>query len=298
MNIKKIIENKILSLMKKVGGGVSDEKYLKFYSLVRTGKSIDFRNPTTYNEKINWIKLYDRDPNMTICADKYKVREVIKKKIGEKYLVPLLWSGDNPEEIPYETLPNSFALKVNNASGANIIVEDKSELNILETQNRLKKWLKQDNYTGLREWVYKDIKPRIVCEQFLKQDDHDELRDYRFFCFNGEPKFIMIDFDINDKVNARRNLYDLNWNLLDRRVTYPNEKKFVLDRPKKLEEMIELSRVLSKNFAHVRIDFYYIKNEIYFGEMTFYHQSGMASFEPKSFDKELGELLKLPIKGA
>lgn len=294
--IKKKFSNLIIKIMGNYGSWVPDNMYLKLYSRVRTGKSLNLKAPKRYNEKINWMKLYYREPLMTKCADKYKVREHIKEKIGEEILVPLLWHGDDPREIPFDKLPKSFALKTNNASGTNIIVENKDNINKEEVIQQLDSWLKRDNYTPTREWVYKEIPPKIICEGFLEQEEGKELRDYRFFCFNGEPKFICIDFNINDKSKARRNLYSLDWELMEEEITYPKELNVEVEKPEKLKKMIEISKLLAEDFPHVRIDFYYINEKILFGEMTFYHQSGMGKFRPEKFDYKVGNWLTLPSR--
>ncbi|WP_404330363.1 ATP-grasp fold amidoligase family protein [Mesobacillus maritimus] len=294
MKNNKKIRYSMMNFMVRYGNWVPDNIYLKLYSRLRTGKSVNLKKPKSFNDKINWIKLYDRKPIMTICADKLKVREFVKEKIGEDVLVPLLWYGDNPQEIPFEKFPNSFVLKTNNASGTNIIVNDKGSMDKAKVVEQLSTWLSQDFYHPKREWVYKDIPPKIICESFLEQDDDKELRDYRFFCFNGVPKFISVDFSITDKSKTRRNLYDLEWNLMDAEISYPRELNMKLKKPEKLEEMIELSKKLAEGFPHVRIDFYYINKKILFGEMTFYHQSGLGEFRPQEFGDTLGGWLHLP----
>ena len=294
-NIKKFLKYKILYGMVKYGKGMSDENYLKVYYKIRTGKRLDLKKPKSFNEKINWIKLNERDKVMNICADKFLARKFVGDRIGEEYLVPLLWAGEKTEDIPFEKFPNAYVLKTNNSSGTNILVKDKSTINKDLIRNKLNQWLKENYYYPKREWVYKDIKPMIICEEFLVQENDEELKDYRFFCFNGEPKFISVDFNINDKSSARRNLYDLNWNLLDAEISYPKELSLKVEKPEKLEKMIELSKILSKNFPHVRIDFYYVNKHIFFGEMTFYHQSGMGEIRPVEFDNTMGDWLKLPI---
>lgn len=159
---------------------------------------------------------------------------------------------------------------------------------------KMRRWLRTNYYLQNREWVYKDIKPRIICEKFLVQNDSDELKDYRFFCFDGEPKFIAVDFSITDKKKTRRNLYDLQLNLMDEEISYPKELNVKVDKPAKLEEMIDISRKLSSSFPHARVDFYYIDNRIIFSEITFFHQSGMGKISPEEFEIEMGNWLELP----
>lgn len=289
-------KNTAMNLMVKYGKRVPDYIYLKVYSRLRLGKSLNLKQPVTYNDKINWIKLNDRNPLMTICADKYEVRKLVAEKIGGEYLIPLLWHGEKPEEIPFENLPNSYVIKTNNASGTNIIVKDKNNINESNIISLLNKWLVRNYYVPKREWVYKEIKPLVICEEMLIQENDEELKDYRFFCFNGEPKFVSVDFSITEKANTRRNLYNLDWELMEEEITYRKELNLVVEKPEKLEEMISLSKKLAEGFAHVRIDFYYVNKEIKFGEMTFYHQSGMGEIRPEEFNVKMGQWLSLSKK--
>lgn len=273
---------------------LSDGKYLKLIYRIRTGKALDLENPKGYNEKLQWLKINDRKSLYTELVDKFAVREHIKNTIGEEYLIPLIEVYDDVEEIDWEKLPNQFVLKCTHGSSTNIICKDKKKLNIEKSKRRLKKWLKRNWFWFGREWPYKNVKPRIIVEKYLNQIDDDELRDYRFFCFNGEPKFIALDYSITDKSKTRRNIYDLDWNFQPVSISYPNELKKTVEEPEKLEEMISLSRKLSKNIPHVRIDFYNIGSKIIFGEMTFYHQSGMAKIVPREFEDKMGSWIELP----
>ena len=285
--------NLFLYLMTRYGKWIPDYFYLKLYSKLELGKSLDIKNPRTFNDKINWLKLYNRNPKLITCADKYKVRDYIKSTIGEKYLVPILWSGNDANNIPFDTLPNSFVLKTNNSSGTNIIVENKENMNKENIIRQMNYWIKQNYYYSKREWAYKEIPPLIIVEKFLKQGEDKELRDYRFFCFNGKPQFISVDFSITDKSKTRRNLYDLSWNILDAEISYPKDLDIIVDKPDKLAELIELSKTLADGFPHVRIDYYYINGHIYFGEMTFYHQSGMAEIFPQEFNETMGNWIDI-----
>jgi hypothetical protein len=274
---------------------VNHKKHLNDKFKSRIGRDINFDNPTLYNDKLQWLKLYWRDELAIKCANKYYVRDFIKENIGDKYLNNLYGVYDKPNDINFEILPSKFALKATHASGLNIICEDKAKLDIKKSISEMKRWLIVDYSIHNLEWVYKS-KPKIICEEYLGDNQTDELKDYRFFCFNGKPKFISVDFSITNKKKTRRNLYDLNWKLIDAEITYPKETSYELEKPKKLNEMIELSRKLSKPFPHVRVDFYYLKDEIYFGELTFFHQSGMGPIRPLEFEKQMGDWLILPSK--
>ena len=273
---------------------ISDEELIRKKFKKRLGREVELENPIKFNDKLQWLKLNWHDPIATKCADKYEVRKIIKEKIGEEYLNELIGVYESVDEINIDELPEKFVLKGTHGSGFNIICKDKSKMNWDEEFKKMKRWLRKNYYLQNREWVYKDIKPRIICEKFLVQNDSDELKDYRFFCFDGEPKFIAVDFSITDKKKTRRNLYDLQLNLMDEEISYPKELNVKVDKPAKLEEMIDISRKLSSSFPHARVDFYYIDNRIIFSEITFFHQSGMGKISPEEFEIEMGNWLELP----
>lgn len=283
-------------LNSKVSRLIPDAYFLKIPYKIRTGKKLDLKNPISFNEKIQWLKINNRNPKYTNMVDKYEVRNYISNTIGEEYLNPLLGVWDKFEDINFEDLPNQFVLKCTHDSGRLIICTDKSKFNIAEAKKKINNSLKENYYYSGREWPYKNVKPRIICEKYMEQDNGEELRDYRFFCFNGEPKFIAVDFSITNKKNTRRNLYDLNWNLMDGEISYPKELSLQVEKPDKLDLMIALSRKVSSDIPHARVDFYYIKQKIIFGEITFFHQSGMGKIRPKEFEEQMGNWLKLPQK--
>lgn len=275
---------------------INNEELIKKQFRKKLGRELDLENPILFNDKLQWLKLNWTNPIATKCADKYEVREIVRQRIGEEYLNELLGVYDSEKEIDPNELPERFVLKGTHGSGFNIVCSDKRNINWNEKKIEIKRWLRKNYYWQFREPVYKNIKPRIICEKFLVQDDGDELRDYRFFCFNGEPKFITVDFSITDKKKTRRNLYDLEWNLMDAEISYPKETNIKVKKPEKLEEMIELSKKLSSGFPHARIDFYYIENKIIFGEITFFHQNGMGKIHPEEFEVAMGNWLELPRK--
>lgn len=273
----------------------SSEKLLKKLFKERLGRELNLEIPDKFNDKLQWLKINWHDPVATKCADKYEVRKIVEEKIGGEYLNELIGVYESVGEIDIDKLPDKFVLKGTHGSGYNIICKDKYSMDWNEEFRKMRRWLRKNYYLYKRESVYKNIKPRIICEKFLVQNDGDELRDYRFFCFNGEPKFITVDFSITDKKKTRRNLYDLNWNVMDAEISYPKETNIKVSKPEKLEEMIELSKKLSSGFPHARVDFYYIDNKIIFGEITFFHQSGMGKINPEEFELEMGNWLELPI---
>ena len=265
---------------------------LKKFWYRKKNKLLDIDKPRSFNEKIQWLKLYDSTPIKTRLTDKYLVREWVSEKIGEEYLIPLLGAYDKFTDIKFEKLPNQFVIKCNHGSGYNIIVKDKSKLNLIRVKSIIESWM-SENYafiSGL-ELQYRDIKPKIIIEQYM-DDGTGDLRDYKFTCFNGKPYFIWVDRDRHSI--HKRNLYDLNWNQLPYKVNlnyppFPSPKK-----PKCLNKMIQLASILSKNFIYVRVDFYIINDKIYFGEMTFTSSSGTEEIITNNFEKRLSSLINLP----
>ena len=273
---------------------VQDKKFLyeKYKSVHKRNLNLD--NPSTFNEKLQWLKLYDRNPNYTVMVDKYKVREYIAEKIGVQYLIPLIGVWESPDEINFDSLPNQFVMKCNHNSGLGMcICTDKSKLDIKKVKKGLTHGLKQDYYLTGREWPYKDVPRKIVAEQFLKSDDGG-LTDYKIHCFNGIPKFILVCRDRFAESGLTEDFYTTEWDLMPvKRPNIPNAKT-PLTKPEKLDEMFALASKLSENIPFLRVDFYCIEEKIYFSELTFFPASGFAPFEPKEWDKTFGDWLKLP----
>lgn len=260
-----------------------------------TGEELNLDNPQTYNEKIQWSKLYDTNNFKTKLSDKYEVREWIKNKIGEEYLIPLLGVWDNFDDINFSTLPSKFVLKLNNGSATNIIVTDKSKLDCNWASNKFKEWTKINfAFKGL-ELQYKDIKPKIIAEKYIVEEGFDDLPDYKFFCFDGKVfcSYTMIDYTMCHE-NGRLGFFDRNYKLMP---YHRKDFKPILEqlpKPKNYEKMVELAECLAEGFSHVRVDFYNIDGKIYFGEMTFTNSSGYCKFQPEEFNKILGEQWTLP----
>ncbi len=280
---------KIVRILGRYGffNWMPDRPYLKLVYWCETGKKLNLDNPSTYNEKIQWMKLYDRNPKNKTFVDKYAVRQYISQTIGDQYLIPLLGVYNSVEEIPWNDLPNQFVLKCTHGSNSNIICSDKGSLEINEAKRKLFRWMKMNWYWFGREWVYKDLTPKIICEEYMVDESGVELKDYKIFCFNGEPKLIQVDF--SRFTNHKRNLYTIDWEYIDARIKYSNDPNFKIQKPDNLNEMLDIARLLSKGIRHVRVDFYSINRKIYFGEMTFYHGSGFEKFQPDSLEKEMGE---------
>ena len=259
------------------------------------GYKFDINSPQTFNEKLMWLKINWRDDLATKCADKYLLHEYVRDVLGsDKFTNEIYGVYNDVDSIDISKLPDSFVMKVTHGSGQNIFCTNKSKLDLDTEKIRLKKWMKKSAYYYAGEWVYKGIKPRIICEKVLEQDDSHELRDYRFFCFNGEPRFISVDFNIINKDKTRRNLYNLKWEKMDAKITYPNEMTLEIKKPDKLDQMIEISKKLSAPFPHCRVDFYYINDQIIVGEMTFFHYAGLGIITPREYDLTFGNWLQLP----
>ena len=271
---------------------MSDEKYLKNAFKCKLGYSLDLSNPQTFNEKIQWLKLYDRRPEYTMMVDKYLVRQYVAEKIGKEYLIPLLGVWNSPEEIDFDNLPNQFVLKCNHNSGSGMcICKDKAQLDITKVKRELWKGLKQNYYLHGREWPYKDVPRKIVAEKYMTDESGVELKDYKIFNFSGEPKLIQVDYD--RFVEHKRNLYTTDWQYIEAAIEFPTDSNHRIERPKQLKKMLDLAHTLSMGIPHVRTDFYSIDDKIYFGELTFYHGSGFENFNPESLGEEMGKWIKL-----
>ena len=246
--------------------------------------------PEYFGEKIQWLKLYGNLEKYNDYVDKYKVREYIKNTIGEEYLIPLLGAYDRVEEIDYKKLPNKFVMKLNHGSGYNIIVKSKEKENIFNINKKLDRWLKEDYYKIKKEYQYKDVIKKIVCEEFIN-DSKGQLLDYKFFCFDGKPEFVKVDFDRFE--NHKVNFYNNNWELINLQETGLKNNPNKFDKPQNFNEMLDIARKLSSKFQFVRVDLYNVDGKIYFGELTFTPASGRHSFTPLTKDKEIAERIKI-----
>lgn len=275
----------------------TDEKFLKKKFKLVFGYKLNLKNPQTYNEKLQWLKLYDRNSLYTIMVDKYKVKEYVANVIGREYIIPTLGVYSSVEEINFDKLPNQFVFKCNHNSGLGMcICKDKSKLNIKKVKKELTKGLKQDYYLSNREWPYKDVPRKIIAEQYMEDNETKELLDYKFFCFNGKPKMLFVASDRqNPKEETKFDFYDMNFEHLPFTNGHPNSNK-ILNKPKTFDKMKILAEKLSQNIPHVRVDFYEINGQLYFGELTFSHWSGFVKFNPEKWDKKIGDWLVLPNK--
>ena len=276
---------------KNVKPDKAEDKLREWYENT-TGCSLDLSDPKTFNEKLQWLKLHGVSSLMTELADKYMVREWIKNKIGEQYLIPLLGVWDDYDRIDFDDLPDEFILKCNHGSGWNRIIT-KTERDVLENRFLFKKWLKSNYAYRSYEIQYKDIKPRLVGEQLLKTDNEKEdLRDYKVFVFGGECKLIQVDLDRFH--GHKRNVYTPDWEPAGFDIGFPGSKEIIIDKPGCLEEMIYLAEKLGEEFCQVRVDFYLTHNRIWFGEMTFTHGAGTEKISPEEWAYRLGSWIRLP----
>lgn len=274
---------------------IPDKTYLKLVYWGELDKKLSFNNPIFFNEKIQWLKVYDKNPDYPKYVDKYMVRNYIAEKIGNKYLISMIAVYENVEEIEWEKLPNKFVLKCTHGSHSNIICTDKNQLDIEKSKKMLNKWMLRSWYWFGREWPYKYVKPRIVCEEYLGEIAALP-KDYKIMCFDGIPSIIQVH---TKKINESPTIdfYDMNGNLLDiRKKGFPNSSIEKINMSE-FAEMIRLSEILSVGIPYIRTDFYLINNKIYFGELTFYDSSGLIDFEPEESNKYLGNMIKLNKDG-
>lgn len=272
-----------------------DAMYIQLNYFAHFKKFANLKEPGTYNEKLNWLKIHDRNPLYTTLVDKYEVKKYVDEILGGgEYTIPTLGVWDRFDDIDFDRLPNQFVLKCTHDSEGLVIVKDKSTLDIQKAKEKIEAALKQNFYYIGREWPYKNVEPRIIAEPYLEDHVDGELRDYKFFCFNGQPKLMFVASD-RIKNATKFDYYDLEFNHLNIVQKYPNAEA-PLRKPVTFEKMIEFSKVLSKDFPHVRVDFYEVDGHLYFGELTFYHFSGFMPFKPSKWDEIMGSWLTLPQK--
>lgn len=274
---------------------LSDKLYLIIIYKLRMGKNIDLKNPQTFNEKLQWLKLYDRNPKYTKMVDKYEVKEYIKEKIGEEYLIPTLGVYNNFDEIDFDKLPNQFVIKCTHDSGGLVICRDKKKINLKEAKMKINSSLKRNYYYSTREWPYKNVKPRIIIEKYMEDKEQKTLKDYKFYCFYGEPKFLYVSEGLENHKTAKISFFDMDFNFagFGRKDFNQFDKK--IKKPNNFKKMQELAKRLSTGHTFLRVDFYEINDKIYFGELTFTPCAGFCPFDPEEYDKILGDMLILPI---
>lgn len=303
VQLKKVLRNPRILLsrivmLESVSKRLSDITYLKWVYYLRTGKHLDLENPKSFNEKIQWLKLHNTSEECARSVDKYEVRNLIAEKIGDEYLIPMLGCWDNFDEINFAELPDQFVLKCTHDSGSVVICRDKNTFNKRAAKAKLESAMNHNFFWIGREYPYKNVKPRIICEQLMKDDKSEDLVDYKFFCFNGLPKVLFYAserFTSKDKV-AKFDFYDMDLNHLPIK-SYGHENSAIPPSvsPENFSKMKDLCRILSNGYPHVRVDFYVINDKIYFGELTFHHDGGFVQLEPEEWNNTFGDWIELPI---
>lgn len=275
-----------------------DKMFLRHFYRVKIGKELHLDEPRTYNEKLQWLKLYDHNPQYPLLVDKYTAKGIVAKKIGAEYVVPLHGVYDKFEQIDFEKLPDAFVIKTTHNSGGVYICTDKKNGKFVKKNGRcydlhglkkdINKQLKNSHYRKSREWAYKDVTPRIIIEQYIG----NKVDDYKVMCFGGVPKIVYVES--GRLSGATCDFFDADFRKLDMRQMNPNSD-IVLEKPEFFDEMMEIAKKLSADFPQVRVDFFRSEGKLYFAELTFYNWSGFAKFEPEEWDHKLGQWLKLPM---
>lgn len=277
-------------------GWLPDKQYLQLYYYGLFGKWIDFNNPKTFNEKIQWLKLYDRKDIYTTMVDKEAVKKYVSNIIGKKYVIPTIGVWEKFEEIDFSKFPNQFVLKTTHDSGGVYICRNKDSFDIEEARKKINTSLKKNFYRIGREWPYKNVKHKIIAEEYIDSKSQNGLDDYKIHCFNGVPKVILVCKDRFSDSGLTEDFFTPDWEHIDvKRPTHDNavtEPKYISE----IDEMLKLAKALSVNIPFLRTDFYVVQNKIYFGELTFFPASGFDAFQPETFDIEMGTWLELPVK--
>ena len=288
-----VIAKKAKKLVRVALTPLPDKTYLSFLYRLKIGKKLNWDDPKTFNEKLQWLKLYNRKPEYTRMVDKYEAKDYVAGIIGKEHIIPTLGVWEKFDDIDFSALPDKFVLKCTHDSGGLVICKDKSKFDKNAARKKINKSLRTNYYLRGREWPYKDVKPRILAEEYFVDESGDGLQDYKFFCFDGEPQFMFI---ATGRANHKTcfDFFDMNFDWIPVKQHYPNA--IVTPRkPKQFEKMKQLAAQLSKDFKHVRVDFFQVGDKVYFGELTFFHFGGFERFEPESYDFKFGEYLRLDI---
>lgn len=273
---------------------IPDPVYVYIYSSLSLGYSVNLKNPSNFNEKLQWLKLYDRRPEYSRLVDKYAVRGYVEETVGADYLVPLVggpWKS--AEEIDFDALPQRFVLKTTHDSGTVLICKDKSAFDIEAAKKLLNKRLRRNYYWGNREWQYKDVPPRIIAEQYMENDDGSPLTDCKFYCFNGEPKLMYITQSISE--DARVDFFDMDFNPVELQMFRPRSE-VPPAMPPHFEDMKRIARIMSADKPHLRVDFYTVNGKLYMGELTFFQTGGTIRLNPRHWEQTFGDWIELPEK--
>ncbi|AOZ95496.1 ATP-grasp fold amidoligase family protein [Butyrivibrio hungatei] len=290
--MNKIVKDNIIHLIYMLLSPLSDRTFSIIQHRIVNGRRLNLDNPESYNDKIHWIKVYDHNPVYHKLADKIEVRKWVSERIGEKYLIPIVGGPwNNCEEIDYDKLPDKFVLKCTHDSGGILICHDKKTFDIHYANRFLTNRMNHDYYLHGREWAYKGLVPKVYAEKYMVDESGVELKDYKVFCFDGVPKVIQVDFGRYTK--HERNLYTTDWRYIPVQIKYPTNPDHQIDKPKCLEEMLDIATKLSAGLIQARIDLYVIYDKVYFGEITLYHGSGCEKFKPIEFGHEMGSYINL-----
>lgn len=296
--LQELIDNPLLIFWKLNDRGLlkwmTDATYLRIAYKSKFGKSLNLTCPTTFNEKLQWLKLHDRNPNYTNLVDKYEAKKYVEGILGSEYIIQTLGVWNSFEEIDFNKLPERFVLKCTHDSGGLVICENKKLLDASAARTKINKCLKKNYYWHGREWPYKNVRPRIIAEEFL-ENGAAGLIDYKVHCFNGEPKLVLVCTDRFSPEGLHEDFFDIEWNHLDlKRPSHPNSKMNIKP-PIKIDEMLRMARILSKGIPFARIDFYEIEGKVFFGEITLYPATGLELFEPLIYDNIMGEWLDIDV---
>lgn len=286
---KKLIPSrKIRFKIIKMLSFIPDKPMLSLQYFIKLKRKLNLKEPKRYTEKLQWYKLYYRNPVMSKCVDKYMVREYIEEKGLSRILNKLYGVYDSFDDIDFNDLPDRFIMKTTNGSNTNYICRNKRNINKSELRDKFANFFKQSGTSAGREWVYKDCIPKIIVEELLEDNSTPDksISDYKFLCFNGKPEYVV--YDVDRFTNHKRNIYDINWNDLHISSDCPCANK-AYEKPEKLDEMLEIAKILAEDFPAVRVDLYCIEGKIYFGELTFFPWSGYVQYTPDEFDFEMGE---------
>jgi hypothetical protein len=276
-------------------GSMEPEQFLKRMYRISMGRELNLDSPKTYTEKLQWLKLYDHRPEYTRLVDKYGVKAYVAEKIGSEYVVPLLGVWDRVEDIDFENLPDRFVLKTTHDSGGIVVCKDKSRLDIPAAKRKLRYFHKRNYYLHNREWPYKNVPHRIIAESYMEDSRYKELRDYKFFTFGGEPKVLYIAQGRGLSGETVADFFDMDFNHLPFTIDH-DTAPVPPEKPANFELMKELAAKLSAGTPQLRVDFYEVDGKVYFGEMTFFHCSGMEAFHPEQWDRTFGDWVVLPPK--
>lgn len=276
----------------------NDAAYLGKLFKIRMGKELNLKSPQTFNEKLQWLKLYDRKPVYTTMVDKFEAKEYVADIIGEEHIIKTLGVWEKFEDIDFDSLPNQFVLKCTHDSGGLAICTDKALFDYEKAKNKIEKSLKTNYYFNSREWPYKNVKPRIIAEQYMEdQNETEGLTDYKFYCFNGEPKFLYVSSGLQNHATANISFVTMEWEFAPYERSDYAPFKSLPNKPKTFDKMISICKMLSKDVPFLRVDLYEIEGEVYFSELTFSPCSGFIPFKDSKHDYEIGQMLVLPNKG-